>query len=381
MSETYEKNIFSNGVDSNERLMKFIEILDACYAKVDDDSKKSLVLLKKCYVAISERAKKIDEVCYFTRKRMGDSVVRMMDAVISDGSVEGFDLRLEQILTSGFCFLTELSFRCNPGQYDFEELMNSLLGRVDSLANYARPQTVWAVYAYPNLLAADMLKRKGVSKLIDIEDKLGKAAWSIHRLDDLLQNSETQIEIINNKMGGLKDRYNFVELNQGFAGLRRQKRIEIIIARIVASIFGILMLVLPILQITMMVWGDSIFGSVVSEKFTKNIIYIAPALVTGELIILYFFRVCLVSLREVRAQILQLDLRVALCQFIRGYSEQNKNIDDNQRKSLEKFESVIFSGIANEGSAIPTTFDGLSEVAKLIQSLNVAGKKNQSPTS
>ena len=51
-----------------------------------------------------------------------------------------------------------------------------------------------------------------------------------------------------------------------------------------------------------------------------SLVYLLPPAVDFELIAIYFFRVVLMHFRSVKAQLLQLDLRIALCQFIENYT-------------------------------------------------------------
>ncbi|MBU2325714.1 MAG: hypothetical protein KJ884_22405, partial [Gammaproteobacteria bacterium] len=59
-----------------------------------------------------------------------------------------------------------------------------------------------------------------------------------------------------------------------------------------------------------------------------------------------------------RAQLLQIDLRMTLCQFIDKYAEYSAQVKKNGG-SLDGFESVVFSGLVTIDEKIPSTFDGL----------------------
>jgi len=81
----------------------------------------------------------------------------------------------------------------------------------------------------------------------------------------------------------------------------------------------------------------------------------------------YFFRVLLFNYKSVKSQILQIDLRKTLCRFIQNYSEYSSNIKKNDASSLDKFESIIFSGIVTDDGNLPSTFDGMEQIGKLIK--------------
>ena len=67
--------------------------------------------------------------------------------------------------------------------------------------------------------------------------------------------------------------------------------------------------------------------------------------VSIELISLYLFRVILTHYNSIKTQIMQLELRQTLCQFIQSYVEYAKEIKEKDGDSLEKFENLIFSSI------------------------------------
>lgn len=63
----------------------------------------------------------------------------------------------------------------------------------------------------------------------------------------------------------------------------------------------------------------------------------------------------------------QIELRKTLCQFIQNYSDYSKNIKEKDANSLEKFENLIFSGLVTNEDKLPSTFDGIEQLTKLIK--------------
>lgn len=96
-------------------------------------------------------------------------------------------------------------------------------------------------------------------------------------------------------------------------------------------------------------------------------------LLTLEIIVLYFFRIVLAQYRSVKAQILQLDLRMALCQFIESYTKHMVEMKKDAPDVLQKFESLIFSGLMTDGEKIPSVLDGTEQLANLIRSIQGKG--------
>lgn len=88
-----------------------------------------------------------------------------------------------------------------------------------------------------------------------------------------------------------------------------------------------------------------------------------------ELLLLYFFRVALHNFRSIKAQLLQIELRMTLCQFVQSYAEYAKSARDGSSGLLERFEQVVFSGIVTDENSIPSTFDGFDQIANLFDKL------------
>ncbi|MDO9221069.1 MAG: hypothetical protein Q7T90_08585, partial [Thiobacillus sp.] len=107
----------------------------------------------------------------------------------------------------------------------------------------------------------------------------------------------------------------------------------------------------------------------VIEKHKTTLLYTLPALITLEVILVYFFRVVLAHFRSLKAQLLQLDLRTALCQFIQSYADYAGKIKKQDASALEKFESLVFSGLLSNEESLPSTFDGTEQLTKLVKSL------------
>lgn len=88
---------------------------------------------------------------------------------------------------------------------------------------------------------------------------------------------------------------------------------------------------------------------------------------TATLLFLYLFRVSLLNYQSIKAELTQINLRRSLCMFIQGYTEFSVKHED--RSSLSKFESLVFSNVIPDSKKIPSTLDGLEQLAKLFESM------------
>ena len=88
-----------------------------------------------------------------------------------------------------------------------------------------------------------------------------------------------------------------------------------------------------------------------------------------EFVLIYFFRVVLTHYHSIQTQIMQLELRQSLCQFIQNYAEYAKKIKTDDKDALEKFENLIFSSILSSPDKVPSTFDGMEGLTSLLKEL------------
>lgn len=88
-----------------------------------------------------------------------------------------------------------------------------------------------------------------------------------------------------------------------------------------------------------------------------------------QFVVLYYFRVALSEYKSVKAQLLQIDLRRGLCMFIRGYADFSAGMKGKDAAGLDKFESLIFSGLVANEDRIPSTFDGMDGLIKVAEAI------------
>ena len=219
--------------------------------------------------------------------------------------------------------------------------------------------------------------------------------------NETIEVKQQEIEALNENLKKQKNAYNFVGLHKGFKRLATQKNIEKWFATALLFIMAIIIL-LPLLLkiISLMNYEQIVSVSKTSpipneqivtsnnsdqenastpkdedsllEKSKELIVTSAsyfhtsdqvPLLLTIfslEFILIYFFRIVLFNYRSAKAQLLQIELRMSLCEFIQDYSKYSVEIRKDNEEALKGFENLIFSGIAIEDSKIPTTFDGLA---------------------
>lgn len=119
----------------------------------------------------------------------------------------------------------------------------------------------------------------------------------------------------------------------------------------------------------------ALFGSF--SGFDAKFTFISLSSIFLIAVLIYFFRISLMNIKSIKSQILQLDLRLSLCQFIHNYAEDSEKMrSENMKDSLDRFESIIFSPIVANEEQIPTTFDNLDQFIKVMNLVNGAKSGN-----
>lgn len=102
-------------------------------------------------------------------------------------------------------------------------------------------------------------------------------------------------------------------------------------------------------------------------SFSSSGVSLALSFFAAELLILYFFRICLVNGNNLKSQIIQLRLRFSVSKFLSDYLN-NKEIENKRPETLARYEELIFRDISVDGSPSVSVFDGFEQVAKIISS-------------
>jgi hypothetical protein len=129
---------------------------------------------------------------------------------------------------------------------------------------------------------------------------------------------------------------------------------------------------LPVLVIVIVVlfYDPDLLPKILSDT-NQRLFILGPAVLTFEILCIYFFRVVLRNFQSASAQASQLSLRMAACAFIQQYVEFSKN---QKAETLDKFEALVFSGLAIDPAKVPSTFDGFEQLVGALRGLRTETK-------
>jgi hypothetical protein len=272
---------------------------------------------------------------------------------------------IRTIFTSAYRFLCELEFT-QPGDPSFEvrAAINFVHNNLEAFNGNERQQLIYAAYKMPAQVAKKLIRHPAVTEFRKFSETVEKSRALREQWDKDLETRLNLQKGLSENIKRVTSEYNFVGLVNGFQKLKGTKESERRIAFWSLVIIGAMMLALPTVQINFVIERLTEI-----DKHRSVLIYSLPTIIAVEIIMLFFFRIVLTQFRSVKAQLLQVDLRISLCQFIESYAEYVSKLREKDSTALSKFEALIFSGLVAEESGIPSTFDGVEQVANLVRSL------------
>jgi hypothetical protein len=329
-----------------------------------DSEKPSPTLhLRQIVQVMVNNAQRFDELCQVNIKWIGSSFISAARNFESHG--ERTEDSIADLFTMAYRFLCELEFGM-PGELSMElrQVKSFVDNNLDVFPDNSKRQLVYANYLMPVNMAKEMLHHPDISAMREFGERCASATTLKKQWDEEISQKEVQVKALKEQLGNLETGFNFVGLVEGFRHLAEKKRQEKLVAFNSLIALGILVL-LPVLAEAVLIGlnRDAL------DKYQQALLFALPPLITIEVLLVYFFRVVLVHFRSIKAQLLQLELRTSLCQFIQSYSTYATQIKQKDASALEKFESVIFSGLISSEEHLPSTFDGTEQLAKLIKSI------------
>lgn len=312
---------------------------------------------------------KFDEYIVTSRKKEYFDFVNELSKPVEDFITSQYvqlDNPLKKVASLLYIYLFEL--RLKSGIFDSNESVSigSFRSAVDKIILVDDPYYKYIDFAKNDLnlqIIQDMLKVSKIKSLNDLDEKILEAKTTLNQWDEKLADREKAVVDIELKLKNIKQQYDFVLLNKGFKDLYEQKKINLEHIRDGYGNFGALLILTPVVVLIILIIFFIIFG----KEVVEYLIYIVPPVTTFMIMMFYFARVMLQDKRALQSQMIQIELRMALCQFIHNYAEETESLHKKNEKAFEKFESLIFSPIVSSDDNIPSTIDGIDQLVRLVQ--------------
>lgn len=346
-----------------ESLRLYSRTLRSFAATSEEPNLVAKTLLKIIELMISNAAR-FDEYCTANIEWIGDSFMREVREFPSIPEENKSEV-ITSAFTSAFRFLCELEF-VQPSEPSFEvrRIGTFVDENFELFTGNDRQQIIFARHSMPVQVAKKLLNDPSISEFRRFSQTVAEASKLRADWDSELEERRLHVEAIQQGLKDATSSYNFVGLVDGFRQLAAAKLTERRVAFWSLMVLAIVMITPPTVQISYVI---SHLEAIESRK--GLLLYTLPTILAIEVILIYFFRVVLAQFRSVKAQALQLDVRIALCQFVESYAEYSKKIRKDDPSALAKFEAIVFSSLVSESEGIPSTFDGAEQLANLIKSI------------
>lgn len=352
MTELFNTN------QSKTILSKFKHKIDSL-VPADDFEMQRNSLIHLVVGSMESKPDQWDELCQINIQWIGDQFINRL----ADEEEELAKERLDDICSMCFRFLFELYLSMkNDLAMEFETARRFVFNNVDLFEHNAKEQIEYAIRDMPINIFKAIANSDAIVSLKDFNAISAKAEKLKDDWNEVLAEREARVESLKQSLAKYENAFNFVGLYQGFDELATEKKVERDGILVWLRILSVL-IVSPIVAELIFVYLhlDNITavrdGLLVSIFPTISLVAIA----------VYYFRVLLFNYKSVKSQLLQIDLRKTLCRFIQNYSDYSSEIKKKDSSSLDRFESIIFSGIVTDDGSLPSTFDGIDQIGKLIK--------------
>lgn len=279
--------------------------------------------------------------------------------------IEGTEQGLDEVFSSCFRFLLEL-YLSKQGNLvrELDRVREFGIENIDRFSGHAKDQMQYAVSQMPLSLFKKIANTDEISSLSEFNKLIGQAKQLKNDWDQELVDKKLEVDNLKNDLAKYQTGFNFVGLYQGFdelAGEKSKERSNLLFWLRAISAFIFFTVVTEFILL-------GVFWAELWRIEVKPLIILFPA-ISITAISLYFFRVLLLNYKSVKSQLLQIDLRKTLCRFIQAYAVCAKDMKDKDKDSLERFESIIFSGIVSDEGSLSANYDGVEQIGKLIKSV------------
>ncbi|UDF37153.1 UNVERIFIED_ORG: hypothetical protein LHJ69_08805 [Shinella sp. XGS7] len=303
-----------------------------------------------------------DEHCQVNIEWIGDTFYSSIREFTPDQ--ENSREALINIFTMAYRFLCELQFSIPDNLTpELRQVISYVQESFDDFSGRNRSQLVFASFTMPVEIAKKLINHPDILSIRQLAQDQISAPKLKKQWDEELTGREQRVEALKTILDGLETGYNFVGLAHGFKDLVGRKKSEEKTAFWCLLLLGFLVIAPLIFEVGLILKYETSFS-----KYKEFALYIIPPALALELVLIYFFRVVLLHFRSIKAQLLQLELRTALCQFIQSYSNYSSDIKKANSTALEKFENLIFSGLLANEDKLPATFDGADQLIKIFKS-------------
>lgn len=339
---------------------------EEAHTGVPDFRKERDLIIHEVITWIQQDPEEWDRLCPHNIHSLGSSLIMNLPTRST------LDLQnnetIDTIFSFIFCFFLEYYLSKAVENDAYKKILVFIDNNMDLFADDAKWRIKYAMQSMPISIVKNALSRPEIKDISDLSKNITLVDNKITFWEGDLAKAEKRVTLLKDSLEKYEKAFNFVGLYKGFDELSKNKLVEknwVLCCLLILSV----LIVFPALSEFLFIIGAFNTEEGITDKHTKMLTYSILPAVSITLIGIYYFRVLLSNYKSIKAQLLQIELRKTLCRFIQHYSEHAHKMKGSDPTSLEKFEDIIFSGIVADDTEIPSTYDGVEQVSKLIKLL------------
>jgi hypothetical protein len=219
------------------------------------------------------------------------------------------------------------------------------------------------IFLNKHLINSPILTRlKTFDKEINEVDRVYKIVKDFNdEWESKLLQRNAKIDALEDRLKSYQSNLNFLALSKGFSDIESKKSEDLTQINRNITFWRRCIVGVPVISFItslIFIWNEKAFDPLFFGSIATLLIIFST-----------FYRVSLTEVKSLKSQLVQLQLRQALCQFVEDYALKAEKISDSSPATLKKFEDIIFSSIVLSDEKIPSTFDGMDQIHKMLKSL------------
>lgn len=322
-------------------------------------------ILHKVLSTIAANVLEFDKSCQFNVEWIGEETLHRLGDL--GPATDSDDMEMVQALIYRFVCEFDLSVKDRLA-LEFELFIKRVRANLSQYKDEPRSQVEYARQDMAVGIVKSIVNADEFGNFRNIPSYTAQVENKIKNWDETLRATQDKATQLGAVLERHTQAFNFLGLHEGFSDLAKDIKKELKAAQIGMGVFGVLVLG-PALTELFLVLSNTIDPSKIA---ISALIAVGLATVATTLLLLYFFRIALRKADACRAQLIQVRLRMSLCRFIQSYADYSSEFKSKNEGALAKFENLIFSGIVSSDEKLPSSFDGIEQLASLAKS--VTGK-------
>ncbi len=331
-----------------------------------EGQEEKLRLLRGTIEIIKRNAEAFDESCQVNISWIGSHLQSALEILTSKSEITMTEV--DDLYGTLYRFVVEFDLSIKSDlSLELRRFQNYIVENENNFSEATKRQALYARQEMPISVMKHLISSDVIQNLQSLEKVSQGIKDRIDQWEGRVALQEAGAAKLENSLKEYKTAFNFVGLHQGFDELSNTKKMELSSSKKWLLVFGLLS-VLPLsIELILLFWNRDVLDELIW-------VFVATAVpaVSLTLLMIYFFRIALRNTEAAKAQLLQIEFRKTLCRFIQSYAEYSQQLKENNVDALAKFENVIFAGIVSNEEKLPSTFDGMEQIANIVRAIKGA---------